>query len=167
MAGDLYFLDPDPLPGQEGPERGVRLEVRLLGRPPLTGSIYASQPIVIDRPVWRADLLESVDGPPGSFDRAHHHPHFRGWEPGQRVFDESLSARPLEWLTRALGDLPTLLAGAGLPLECVGPADASDLAASAQEISEAVGTLLSRVRADEAGRADLDPGASAIRTGWL
>jgi hypothetical protein len=28
--GDLYFIDPDPLPGQDGAERGVRLEVRLL-----------------------------------------------------------------------------------------------------------------------------------------
>src|SRR5262249_40422250 len=73
VAGDLYFLDPDPSPGQEGAERGVRLEVRLLERPPLTGSIYAAQPIVIDRPVWRADLLESVDGPAGSHDRTHHH----------------------------------------------------------------------------------------------
>ncbi len=30
VMGDLYFIDPDPLPGQEGAERGVRLEVRLL-----------------------------------------------------------------------------------------------------------------------------------------
>jgi hypothetical protein len=62
VAGDLYFVDPDPGPGQEGAERGVRLEVRFLERPPLSGSIYAAQPIVIDRPVWRADLLETVAG---------------------------------------------------------------------------------------------------------
>ena len=37
-VGDLYFADPDPPPGQEGAERGVRLEVRLLVRGPLPGS---------------------------------------------------------------------------------------------------------------------------------
>ena len=30
VAGDIYHLDPRPGPGQEGAERGVRLEVRLL-----------------------------------------------------------------------------------------------------------------------------------------
>jgi hypothetical protein len=33
VMSDLYFVDPAPLPGQEGAERGVRLEVRL-GRVP-------------------------------------------------------------------------------------------------------------------------------------
>ena len=41
---------------------------------PLQGSIYAARPIEIGDLIWRADLLESVDGPPGSFDRTHHHP---------------------------------------------------------------------------------------------
>ena len=31
VVSDLYFVDPDPGPGQEGAERGVRLEVRMLG----------------------------------------------------------------------------------------------------------------------------------------
>ena len=30
IVGDIYFIDPRPAKGQEGPERGVRLEVRLL-----------------------------------------------------------------------------------------------------------------------------------------
>jgi hypothetical protein len=30
VLSDLYFVDPNPNPGQEGAERGVRLEVRLL-----------------------------------------------------------------------------------------------------------------------------------------
>ena len=29
VAGDLYFVDPNPGPGQEGAEQGVRVEVRL------------------------------------------------------------------------------------------------------------------------------------------
>src|SRR5579862_7781230 len=112
VVSDLYFLDPDPGPGQEGAERGVRLEVRLLERPPLAGSIYAAQPIVIDRPVWRADFLETVDGPPGSYDRTHHHPRFRGWEPGKRQFEADLNSDPIGWLTTRLQDLPGLMAGA-------------------------------------------------------
>src|SRR5262249_61855089 len=85
VASDVYFVDPDPSPGQEGAERGVRIEVRLLDRPPLTGSIYAAQPIVIDRPVWRAHLLETGAGGPGSHHRTPHHPAFRGWGPGRGV----------------------------------------------------------------------------------
>src|ERR1700760_4632458 len=64
VASDLYFVDPEPNPGQEGAERGVRVEVRLLDRPPLTGSVYAAQPIVIDRPVWRGELFEAGGGGP-------------------------------------------------------------------------------------------------------
>ena len=30
VVGDLYIVDPDPLPGQAGPEQGVRVEVRVL-----------------------------------------------------------------------------------------------------------------------------------------
>ena len=32
VIGDLYFIDPNPRPGQEGAERGVRLEVRMTSR---------------------------------------------------------------------------------------------------------------------------------------
>src|SRR5215472_16577156 len=79
VAGDMYLVIPTPLPGQEGAERGVRVEVRLLERGELRGSPYSARPIEPGRPVWRADLLESADGPPGSLNRAHHHPAFRGW----------------------------------------------------------------------------------------
>ncbi|HJV09296.1 MAG TPA: hypothetical protein VJ653_06425, partial [Acidimicrobiales bacterium] len=102
VVGDLYFVNPSPLDGQEGPERGVRLELRLLGREPLKGSIYSAQPITVDQPIWRVDLLESVDSPPGSLDRAHHHPAFDGWEPGGRVFVPELSRAPVEWLASEL-----------------------------------------------------------------
>ena len=57
---DLYFVDPDPIVGQEGAERGVRLEVRFVDREALRGGIYSAQPIAVGRPVWRCDLLESV-----------------------------------------------------------------------------------------------------------
>jgi hypothetical protein len=66
VMSDLYFVDPDPLPGQEGAERGVRLGVRLVEPGALKGSIYSAQPIAIDRPVCRVDLLEAVAAHPGS-----------------------------------------------------------------------------------------------------
>jgi hypothetical protein len=46
--GDLYFIDPNPLLDQDGAERGVRLEVRLLEPSELKGSIYSARPIVVD-----------------------------------------------------------------------------------------------------------------------
>ena len=176
VAGDLYFQDPDPGPGQEGAERGVRLEVRLLGRPPLTGSIYAAQPIVVDRPVWRADLLESVAGEPGSHDRTHHHPRFRGWEPGERQFEPALSADPIGWLTERLEDLPSLLAGADIDPELAGPNDAAEMAGAAPEIARTVEMLLARVRKGELAKPpgtspqtdpSSDDGSTAARVGWL
>ena len=171
VASDLYFIDPDPAPGQEGPEHGVRLEVRLLERPPLSGSVYAAQPIVIDRPVWRADILETVEGEPGSHDRAHHHPRFRGWEPGHRQFDEAMTDDPLGWVQKQLADLPGLLAGSELPPDSAGPDDAAQMAAAAPRIVETVADLLARVRNGELGRApELVPGEPApagARVSWL
>ena len=53
VAGDLYFVDPDPGPGQEGAEQGVRLEVRIFERRELPGSVYSARPIAVERPIWR------------------------------------------------------------------------------------------------------------------
>lgn len=169
VASDLYFVDPDPKPGQEGAEHGVRLEVRLVDRPPLTGSVYAAQPIVIDRPVWRADFLETVKGEPASADRHHHHPSFRGWEPGGRRYDEAIRTDPMSWLEKQLSDLPGLLAGAEMPAGSVGPGDAAQLAAAAPQIAATVAGLLSQVRSGELGQAPPGdaPGAAGVRSGWL
>jgi hypothetical protein len=168
VACDLYFEDPDPIPGQEGPEQGVRVEVRLLERRPLRGSIYSAQPIAVDQPVWRADLLESVAAP-GSLDRAHHHPWFKGWEPGERCFDDELTADPVAFVGRRLGRLDLLLAEAGLPPDAAGPTDGADLRAAVPETIAAVERLLDRVRAagyGEPGRAPA-PGPDGARLGWL
>jgi hypothetical protein len=171
VAADLYFVDPNPGPGQEGAEHGVRLEVRLLERPPLTGSVYAAQPIVVDRPVWRADLLETFEGEPGSWDRTHHHPRFRGWEPGSRKYDPELTADPILWLEKQLGDLPALLAGAELPADAAGPRDAAEMAQAAPQIAATVRDLLERVRAGELGNppetAPGTPEPEAARVSWL
>jgi len=170
LAGDLYFVDPRPAKGQEGAEHGVRVELRVLERGPLQGSIYSAQPIEVGRPIWRADLLESVAGRPGSFDRTHHHPVFRGWDPTSRVFVRELSADPLGWLGRQLADLDGLLAAAGFPAETAGPGDAEHLRAAAPEIVDAARRLLDRVRSGDLGTPP--PGTAAgepvsIRAGWL
>ena len=153
VAGDLYFVDPRPAKGQEGAEHGVRVELRVLERGPLKGSIYSAQPIEVGLPVWRADLLETVDGRPGSFDRTHYHPVFRDWNPTSRVFTRELSADPLGWLGEQLADLDALLAAAGFPPDTAGPDDAEHLRSVASEIVDATRRLLAQVRAGHLGRA--------------
>ena len=181
LVGDLYFVDPQPGQGQEGPEHGVRLELRTLQRGALKGSIYSAQPIEVGRPIWRVDLLESVAGRPGSFDRTHHHPAFSGWDPRRRVFDRELSADPLGWLGEKLADLDGLLVSAGFPADTAGPDDVEGLRAAAPEIVDTTRRLLDKVRAGELGNPPRDnapasapsgeagPGAEPVlvRTGWL
>jgi hypothetical protein len=167
-VGDLYFADPQPGPGQEGAERGVRLEVRLLASRPTEGSIYSSRPILVDRPIWRADLLESVAGGPGTWDRTHHHPMMRGWEPGSREFDRAMSADPLRFVGEQLSDLKRLMDAAGVdPGETV-EQDASELRAAVPEILETVGNLLAQVREGHLAKApEASEQAENVRTGWL
>jgi hypothetical protein len=167
VVGDLYFVDPNPGEGQEGPERGVRLEVRMLGRGELKGSIYSAQPISVEQPIWRADLLESVAGIPGSFDRTHHHPAFRGWEPGTRCFVRELSADPLAWLADRLSDLDGLLEEAGVASDEVDATDGARLREVVPEILDAVRRLLDKVRVGELGRPPSDDRLVSARVGWL
>jgi hypothetical protein len=170
LVGDLYFVDPQPGKGQEDAEHGVRVELRVLERGALKGSIYSAQPIEAGQPIWRADLLETVAGRPGSFDRTHHHPAFRGWDPGHRVFVRELSADPLGWLGTKLADLEDLLATAGFPAETAGPDDAERLRGVAPEIVDAARRLLDQVRAGELGtppRDQASAGEQGIRAGWL
>ncbi|MEU1021174.1 hypothetical protein ABZ366_03500 [Streptomyces sp. NPDC005904] len=175
VVGDLYFVDPEPLKGQESPEHGVRLELRLVEQGELVDSVYAAYPVSVGRPVWRADFLESVDGRPGSFDRTHHHPVFTGWDPGERVFVRELSADPMGWLGDRLADLDGLLEAARFPADTAGPTDAAQLRGAAPEIVDATRRLLERVRAGELGNrpegetpAPL-PGQqqALVRSGWL
>jgi hypothetical protein len=167
LVSDMYIVIPEPEPGQEGAERGVRLEVRMLERGELKGSIYSAQPIEVGRPVWRADLLEAVDGPPGSLNRAHHHPAFRGWEPGRRVFDPGLTASPVQWVREQLSDLEGLLERAGVPADEATAADAAALRECLPEIADAVGRLLDRVHRGELATAPGGASAASARVGWL
>jgi hypothetical protein len=166
LVSDLFFIDPDPGPGQEGPERGVRLELRMLEPGELTGSIYSARPIEVGRPVWRADLLESA-GAPGSLDRAHHHPKFSGWEPGRRVFDPDLSADPVGWVGGQLADPEALLRRAGVEPDGELAADAQRLRAAAGEITEVVARLLAKVNAGQAALPPAGEQAGGARLSWL
>jgi hypothetical protein len=66
----------------------------------------------IEAPVWRADLFSEVGGA-APFDAAHYHPTFSGLTPCERVFDDTIQADPLGWISRHLADVPAMLAEAG------------------------------------------------------
>jgi hypothetical protein len=166
VIGDMYFVDPTPLAGQETPERGVRLELRLIDRAAPRGSIYAGIPIAFTRPVWRVDLFGSTESPPGTLDRAHHHPRFTGWEPGRRQFVPELSADPVSWLADQLADPVAVLARAGVDPDEFTQADVTGLAAAAPEIVAVVKRMLDGVRDGQLAPAPAEPVAAA-RTGWL
>lgn len=172
VLGDIFFVDPRPHRGQEGPEHGVRLELRVFGRGELKGSIYSAQPISVAEPAWRVDLLESFGGG-RPFDRTHYHPVFTGWDPSSRVFARELTADPFGWVRARLSDLPAILDHAGVSREQVAEADVTGVREAAPEIADAARTTLERVRAGELGRppADYDPAApvppAGFRSGWL
>lgn len=167
LVSDLYFVDPNPKPGQEGAERGVRLELRMLNDDELRGTIYSARPIRVDEPIWRVDLLETVSSPPGTLNRAHHHPKFAGWNPTRRVFDPELSADPVSWLGKQLSDLPAVLERAGIELDASFEADAKSLTERVPEILTAVQGLLDGVKAGKLGRAPEGDQPESVRLSWL
>jgi hypothetical protein len=97
-------------------EHGARVEIRLLVPQPRRGSESAAQQVVVDQPVWRADLFDRLDGTPGAFEVAHFHPYFEGVEPCERHWEEAVKATPWEWLEAGLTDVAGLVATAGMVL---------------------------------------------------
>jgi hypothetical protein len=131
------------------PERGTRVEVRLLAPEPHRGSRSAAQRHVIDQPVFRADLFDQVDGPPGNLRSAHFHPRFHGVEPCERSWSDELRADPVGWLTEQLKDLRQLLDRAGVDTAGAAwlTADAAALRDTVPAIVAAVEDTWGRVRA--------------------
>src|ERR1700680_4691941 len=76
------------------PEQGTRIEVRLTDLEPHRGSLSAAQRVVIDQPVFRADLFDRMDSPPGNLLSAHFHPTFDGVEPCDRIWSDEIKHDP-------------------------------------------------------------------------
>lgn len=96
------------------PERGTRVEVRLLADEPHRGSYAAAQRFVIDDPVFRADLFDQTTHPAGNLRSAHFHSHFDGVEPTDRIWPEAIKADPTGWLAGELCDLAHVLTRASV-----------------------------------------------------
>lgn len=119
-------------------EHGARVELRLLVPQPRRGSESAAQKIVVDQPVWRADLFDRIDGTPGAFEAAHFHPHFVGVEPSDRHWDDAVKAAPWEWLGARLTDIADVVATAGVRLR--------DPATAAEQVEDAAESIVSAAR---------------------
>ncbi len=132
------------------PERGARLELRFLTPEPRRGSESAAQRIVIDDPLFRADLFDRVDGPPGNLRAAHFHAGFDGVEPRDRQWPAGIREDPAAWLTEELGDLCRLLGRSGVDIGAADwvDADAAALRDALPAIIVAVETTWAMVRED-------------------
>jgi hypothetical protein len=122
------------------PERGARVEVRMLADEPRRGSQYAAERVVLDRPLFRADLFDQVDAPPGNLRSAHFHPYFDGIEPCDRHWEDTIKSDPTGWLSRELGDLAALLGRAG-----VDDVDAAAVASDADALRAAIPSITAAV----------------------
>lgn len=167
VAADLYFQHPDPPPGQEGAEHGVRLELRHIKAGELRGSVYSARPLFVAEPLWRVDLLRSVGTPGTGLDRAHHHPTFTGWDESTRVFDDDLSGDPVAWLERELSALPAVLARADVAESTATPRDIAELRLALPRILELVRWLLDQSLTGELAQAPVPATAGLVRAGWL
>jgi hypothetical protein len=114
-------------------EHGVRVELRLREPQPHRGTESAAQRIVADRPIWRADLFDRVDGRAGAFEAAHFHPRFTGVEPCERNWADEIKATPWDWLHDQLSDIGAVAAAAGVRLPDPA-ADTEQVRADAPEI---------------------------------
>jgi hypothetical protein len=112
-------------------EHGARVELRELASQAHQGSESAAQVITLDRPLWRADLFDRVDGETQAFSAAHYHPRFHGNEPCGRVWDPALTADPWRWLADQLASLGAASGHEPWPLD---PGDASELPMLADQI---------------------------------
>ncbi len=128
-------------PGEPS-ERGARVEVRFVTAEPHRGSPFAAQRIVVDEPLFRADLFDRDDEPPGNLLAAHCHSGFDGVEPRPREWPAAIQRDPLGWLRAELGDLRQLLTRSG-----VETGDAEWIEADAGALQDARDAIVSAVEA--------------------
>ncbi len=167
VAADLYFQHPDPPAGQEGPEHGVRLELRRIEATELRGSVYSARPVFVADPVWRVDLLKSVGAAGAGLDRAHHHPTFTGWDESARAFEEDLSQDPFAWLEKELLDLPSVLARAGVAETVTTPRDIAEMRLALPRILDTIRWLLDQALTGELAKAPATATDGLVRASWL
>lgn len=101
--------------GPASEEHGTRVELRAVARPAHAGSESAAQTVIVDEPLWRADIFDLIGEQPGNLARAHFHPSFTGREPSSRHWDPRLRKDWAGWLRDQLAELPAVLAAAGAP----------------------------------------------------
>jgi hypothetical protein len=112
-------------------EHGARIELRELPARERRGSESAAQVITLDRPLWRADVFDRVQGEGQGFSAAHYHPYFNGNEPSSRVWDPALTADPWRWLADQFTSLGAASGHGPWPLD---PGDAAELSGLADQI---------------------------------
>jgi hypothetical protein len=122
------------------PERGARVEVRLLSDEPARGSQSAAERVVIDAPVFRADLFDQLDAPAGNLRSAHFHPYFDGIEPCDRHWKDQIKFDPTGWLADELANLGRLLERGG-----VTDGDAASIARDAVALRAAIPAVTAAV----------------------
>ncbi|AQT80656.1 hypothetical protein B1R94_17405 [Mycolicibacterium litorale] len=145
---DIYFVEPNPDPGEEGPERGVRVEVRHVENQPKSGSRYSAYPIDIRTAIWRADLLGSVAAGPGARDRMHYHPGMVDDEPGDRQYAPAITADPLAWLTSQIEQIEQIVA-AKVPDVTEYDSDLREIRRQVPVIVASVAQMMEQVRRGE------------------
>lgn len=121
-------------------EHGSRLELRLLAQEPRRGTDAAAQRIVLDQPLWRADLFDRLDREPGTYSAGHYHPTFDGNEPSARAYAVALKQDPWTWATDQLSRVEDLCAANGITGDWVAE-DARDIRTMVDQMIEAAQRL--------------------------
>lgn len=124
-------------PAEGGDEHGARVEVQRVHARPREVH-YQFMELAFREPIWRGDLFTWDGGPPGNWERAHHHFSWDEMKPTDRSWDPLLKQDPLAWAERHLADFPGLLRQGG----------ADDVAErlSASEVAEALPGIMAAIR---------------------
>ena len=78
-----------------------------------TGGEFETTVATLREPIWRVDLCRWDEGPPGNWERAHHHNRWDGMEPFERQFDPGLTLDPVSWVEQQLMDIDCILRNGG------------------------------------------------------